>query len=173
MTDIASRSNAWRCRGQSTAAGTDCAQPVFTSADVARIAQISLRQLQWWDERKLISPHQEGHRRIYFVKEVVEIMLVGELRRKGLSLQKIRRILRLLHRQMEEQGQRYAVTGKSTLYLLTDGKSVYLEAAPAPIIDRLKNARQPMWLVCVSDHAQRVASAQHHRRADKQQLRLF
>jgi|SRR5450755_4269705 hypothetical protein len=28
----------------------------YTSADVARIAQVTLRQLQWWDERKVVSP---------------------------------------------------------------------------------------------------------------------
>ena len=172
MTDIASRSGARRRGGQSTLVETDRAKPVFTSAEVSRIAQISLRQLQWWDERKLISPHQEGHRRIYLAEEVIEIMLVGELRRKGLSLQKIRRIVRFLHRQMEP-GQRYPVTGKSRLYLLTDGKSVYLEAAPARIVDLLKNARQPMWLVCVDDHAQRLASEERPRRTDKEQLGLF
>jgi DNA-binding transcriptional MerR regulator len=61
------------------------ADRVFTSRDVSRIAQISLRQLQWWDERKLISPRQEGHKRVYLPEEVTEIMVVAELRRKGLS----------------------------------------------------------------------------------------
>jgi len=35
----------------------------YTSADVAKIAAVSLRQLQWWDERKVVSPRQDGHRR--------------------------------------------------------------------------------------------------------------
>lgn len=100
-------------------------------------------------------------------------MVVGELRRKGLSLQKIRRIIRFLHRQ-KEQGQKYPVTDKSGLYLLTDGKSIYLEAAPAHIVDLLKNARQPMWLVCVSDYAQRLAGIRKERASrGKEQLRLF
>ena len=30
-------------------------EPCFLSADVARLAGISLRQLQWWDERILLS----------------------------------------------------------------------------------------------------------------------
>ena len=37
----------------------------FTSSDVSRIAQVSLRQLQWWDERKVVSPQHEGHKRVY------------------------------------------------------------------------------------------------------------
>jgi len=44
--------------------------------------------------------------------------------------------------------------------LLTDGKSIYLEDAPNRIIDLLKNARQPMFLVCVSDQVKRMAAAE-------------
>jgi hypothetical protein len=43
--------------------------------------------------------------------------------------------------------------------LLTDGKSIYLEEAPDRIIDLLKNARQPMFLVCVSDQVRRLTQA--------------
>src|SRR6201985_1905768 len=72
----------------------------FASTDVARIAQVSLRQLQWWDERKVVSPRHEGHKRVYSPEEVVEITVIAELRRKGFSLQKIRRVLRFLQREM-------------------------------------------------------------------------
>ncbi len=37
----------------------------YNSTDVAKIAQVSLRQLQWWHERKVVSPRHEGHKRIY------------------------------------------------------------------------------------------------------------
>src|SRR5437879_13453388 len=60
----------------------------FTSSDVSRIAQVSLRQLQWWDERKVVSPHHEGHKRVYQSEEVIEITVIAELRRKGFSLKK-------------------------------------------------------------------------------------
>ncbi len=95
----------------------------YTSTDVARIAQVSLRQLQWWDERKVVSPRHEGHKRIYLAEEVVEITVIAELRRKGFSLQKIRRVLRFLQREM---GRRLAdvLAGDSGLHLLTDGKSI-------------------------------------------------
>jgi len=68
----------------------------FNSSDVARIAGVSLRQLQWWDERKVVSPRHEGHKRIYRPAEVIEVTVIAELRRKGFSLQKIRRVLRFL-----------------------------------------------------------------------------
>ena len=72
----------------------------FASSDVSRIAQVSLRQLQWWDERKVVSPRQDGHKRVYMPEEVVEISVIAELRRKGFSLQKIRRVLKYLQREM-------------------------------------------------------------------------
>jgi len=127
----------------------------YTSTDVARIAQVSLRQLQWWDERKVVSPRHEGHKRIYLAEEVVDITVIAELRRKGFSLQKIRRVLRFVQREM---GRRLSdvLSNESRLHLLTDGKSIYLEDQQDRIIDLLKNARQPMFLVCVSDQVKRL-----------------
>jgi DNA-binding transcriptional MerR regulator len=135
----------------------DLEQPgrMYTSTDVAGIAQVSLRQLQWWDERKVVSPRHEGHKRVYSPEEVVEITVIAELRRKGFSLQKIRRVLRFLQREM---GRRLGelLNTDSKLHLLTDGKSIFLEEQHEKIIDLLKHARQPMFLVCVSDQVRRL-----------------
>lgn len=130
----------------------------FASSDVARIAQVSLRQLQWWDEKKVVSPRHTAHKRIYLPEEVVEITVIAELRRKGFSLQKIRRVLRFLQREM---GRRLAevLADGSDLHLVTDGKSIYLEDKPDRIIDLLKNAKQPMFLVCVTDQARRLTAS--------------
>jgi DNA-binding transcriptional MerR regulator len=127
----------------------------FASSDVSRIAQVSLRQLQWWDERKVVSPRHQGHKRVYQSEEVIEITVIAELRRKGFSLQKIRRVLRFLQREM---GKRLSdvLESQSDLHLVTDGKSIYLEDQQERIIDILKNAKQPMFLVCVSDQARRL-----------------
>src|SRR5450755_4877644 len=127
----------------------------YTSSDVSDIAQVSLRQLQWWDERKVVSPQHEGHKRVYQSAEVIEITVIAELRRKGFSLQKIRRVLKYLQREM---GKRLsdALSSESEMHLLTDGKSIYLEESRDRVIDLLKNAKQPMFLVCVSDQARRL-----------------
>ncbi len=130
---------------------------IYTSTDVARIAGVSLRQLQWWDERSVVSPRQDGHRRVYLPQEVIEVSVIAELRRKGFSLQKIRRVLRFLQKDM---GKRLsdALAAESEVHLLTDGRSIYLEEAPDRIIDLLKNARQPMFLVCVTDQVRRLSA---------------
>ena len=129
--------------------------PSFTSTDVSTITGVSLRQLQWWDEKKVVSPRQEGHRRLYLTEEVLEISVIAELRRKGFSLQKIRRVLRFLQKNI---GKRLAevIDVRSDLHLVTDGKNIYLEDNSNSIIDILKNARQPMFLVCVSDQVRRI-----------------
>ena len=131
---------------------------VYTSTDVARISGVSLRQLQWWDERNVVSPRQDGHRRVYLPQEVIEVSVIAELRRKGFSLQKIRRVLRFLQKDM---GKRLsdALASEAEIHLLTDGKSIYLEEAPDRIIDLLKNAKQPMFLVCVTDQVRRLGAA--------------
>src|SRR6516164_1834448 len=130
----------------------------YNSSEVARICGVSLRQLQWWDERSVVSPRQDGHKRVYMPEEVVEISVIAELRRKGFSLQKIRRVLRFLQKDMGKRLSE-ALAASSDVHLLTDGKSIYLEEAPTRIIDLLKNARQPMFLVCVTDQARRLSAA--------------
>lgn len=139
-----------KSRPENTPAQRNC-----SSSDVARIAGVSLRQLQWWDEQKVVSPRHEGHRRVYAPAEVVEISVIAELRRKGFSLQKIRRVLRFLQRDM---GKRLAevMNGSGEMHLLTDGKTILLEETESRVIDLLKNARQPMFLVCVSDQVRRI-----------------
>ena len=79
-------------------------------------------------------------------EEVIEITVIAELRRKGVSLQKIRRVLRFLQREM---GKRLSevLEPRSDLHLVTDGKSIYLEEQQERIIDILKNAKQPMFVV--------------------------
>ena len=136
----------------------------YNSSEVSRICGVSLRQLQWWDERSVVSPRQDGHKRIYMTEEVVEISVIAELRRKGFSLQKIRRVLRFLQKDMGKRLSE-ALSATSDVHLLTDGKSIYLEDAPDRIIDLLKSARQPMFLVSVTDQVKRISAASERKPA--------
>ena len=127
----------------------------YTSNEVVKLTGISLRQLQWWDERGLVVPSREGHRRLYSMEDVAEIAVIVELRRKGFSLQRMRKVIRFLR---NELGRRLAqtVTGESDYHLLTDGKHIFLENSEKQVIDLLKNARQPMLTVCLSDAVRQV-----------------
>src|ERR1039457_4714472 len=125
----------------------------YTSAEVARIARVSLRQLQWWDERRVVSPDQDNHKRLYQPNQVIEVSVIAELRRKGFSLQNIRRVLRFLEKELRKRLSE-VLAPDSEIHLLTDGKSIYLEDAPERIIDLLKDARHPMQPVSI--HAPRA-----------------
>src|SRR6516225_3234487 len=130
---------------------------LFLSADVARMADVSLRQMQWWDERKLVSPRIEDHRRVYIPEKVLEILTVAALRRKGLSLQRIRKVLRLLRRDLGHQGGSL-LAGKSKVYVITDGNSVIVDDHPDSVLNRIAEAKHPMYLVCLTDQMSRITS---------------
>jgi hypothetical protein len=51
-----------------------------------------------------------------------------------------------------------AVASNSDVHLVTDGKHIYLEDQPDRVIEVLKNAKQPMFLVCVTDQLRRFQS---------------
>ena len=130
-------------------------QQPFTSRDVVSLTGTTPRQLQWWDERRIVVPAREGRRRLYSMEDLAEIAVICQLRRRGFSLQRVRKVMRFLQR---EFGKRLAetVTGASEYHLLTDGKTLYLETSPRQIVDILKNARQPMLTVCLSDAVRQV-----------------
>lgn len=135
--------------------GASAEDNIFSSTDVSRLSGVSLRQLQWWDEQKVVSPRHEGHRRLYALEEVVEVSVISELRKKGFSLQKIRRVLRFLQREMSKRLDEM-LNPESDLYLLTDGKSIYMEQDRERIVDVLKSAKQAMFVVGVSDQVRRL-----------------
>ena len=116
---------------------------------------ITARQLQWWDERGVVCPEREGRNRIYSMADLAEVSVICELRDKGFSLQRIRKIMRFLQR---EFGRRLVetVSAGSEYHLLTDGKKIYLEDSAHEIIDILKNARQPIFTVCLTDAVKRI-----------------
>jgi DNA-binding transcriptional MerR regulator len=127
----------------------------FTSADVVLMTGITPRQLQWWDERGIVVPERQGHRRLYSLTNLTEVAVICELRRRGFPLQRVRKVIRFLQR---EFGKTLAetVSGASEYHLLTDGKAIYLETSPRQIVDILKNARQPMFAICLSDAVRQV-----------------
>ena len=130
-------------------------QQTFTSNEVVAMTGITLRQLQWWDERGIVTPLHEGHKRIYSLDDLAEVAIICDLRQRGFSLQRIRRVVRFVQKEL---GKRLVetVTVASEYHLLTDGRHIYLEDSARAVVDLLKNARQPMLSVCLSDTIQRV-----------------
>ena len=127
----------------------------FTSRAVVQLTGISPRQLQWWDERGIVVPARSGHKRIYSLDDLAEVAVICELRERGFSLQKIRRVIRFLQREL---GKRLVETVRaaSEYHLLTDGSHIFLENSARGVVDLLKNARQPMLSICLSDTIHRL-----------------
>jgi DNA-binding transcriptional MerR regulator len=130
-------------------------QDRFTSRDVIALTGITARQLQWWDERGVVRPEREGHRRLYSLNQLTEIAVICQLRRKGFSLQGVRKVVRFLEREFAKRLTEI-VDRNSEIHLLTDGKHLYLETSAKQIVDILKNSNQPILGICLTDAVRQV-----------------
>src|SRR3954453_11068327 len=122
----------------------------FTSLEVVVRTGITARQLQWWDERGIVVPAREGHRRFYSLDDLAEVAVICDLRRRGFSLQRVRKVIRLLQKEFKKRLVD-TVSSHSEYHLLTDGHRIYLKDTAEQVIDILKNSRQPMLTVCLTD----------------------
>lgn len=146
-------------------------QKDFTSNEVIALTGITPRQLQWWDERGIVVPARQGRNRLYSMDDLAEVAVLCQLRKKGFSLQRVRKIMRFLQREL---GKRLVetVTRGSDYHLLTDGKRIYLENSERQVVDILKNSSQPIMAICLSDavrevHAEIELQNVERRRAEK------
>jgi DNA-binding transcriptional MerR regulator len=127
----------------------------FTSNQVVALTGITPRQLQWWDERGIVVPARDGRRRLYSADDLAEVAVICEWRRRGFSLQRVRKVMRFLQREL---GKRLVetVSNGADYHLLTDGRRIFLENSAQQVIDILKNSRQPIFAVCLSDTVRQV-----------------
>ena len=137
----------------------------FTTSEVIVLTGITARQLQWWDERGLVTPTRQGHRRIYSWDQLVTAAVICQLRRRGFSLQRMRRVIAFLER---EFGTSLAATVRaaSEYHLLTDGTHLFLRSSARQVVDLLKNSSQPMFDICLSDEVRRVRAQIRSRTAE-------
>jgi DNA-binding transcriptional MerR regulator len=144
----------------------------FSSNDVIALTGITARQLQWWDERGVVVPSREGHRRVYSWDELVTVAVICQLRRRGFSLQRMRKVIAFLQK---ECGTNLAasVSASSEYHLLTDGTRLYLRTSARQVVDLLKNARQPMFDICLSDEVRRVRADIQSRKKAAVSIRPF
>lgn len=116
---------------------------------------ISARQLQWWDERGIVVPAREGHRRLYSLDDLAEVAVICDLRKRGFSLQRVRKVIRLLQKEFKKRLVE-TVSVHSEYHLLTDGSRIYLKTSAEQVVDILKNSRQPMLTLCLSDTVRQI-----------------
>jgi DNA-binding transcriptional MerR regulator len=130
-------------------------QDRFSSQEIIALTGVTARQLQWWDERGVVKPQREGHRRLYSLENLTEMAVICELRRKGFPLQGVRKVMRFLQREFGK-GLAEIVGRNSDVHLLTDGSRLYLETSAKQIVDILKNSSQPILGICLTDAVRQV-----------------
>jgi DNA-binding transcriptional MerR regulator len=107
----------------------------YTSREVAALTGLTARQLQWWDTRRLFTPAVAPHRteaggfteRRYTPLDVLELQVLADLRRRGFSIPRLRRLLTTLR---EVFGVRLyeAIGDGGPLTLFIGGDQLYARA---------------------------------------------
>jgi len=126
----------------------------YSAREVANLTGLTARQLQWWDAHRLFQASVASKRteaggyteRRYTPVDLLELMVLADLRRHGVSVGKLRQLLDTLRarfgvRLYEAIGSDGAVT------LLTDGRTVYARTAAGEFFNLLENPDQPLLVV--------------------------
>jgi len=125
----------------------------YTSREVAQLTGLSARQLQWWDSRRLFAPAVAPHRteaggfteRRYTPMDVLELQVLADLRRRGFSIPRMRRLLATLRERFEVR--LYETIGEGgPMTLLIGGDQLYGRAADGRIFN-LDDTEQPLLMV--------------------------
>jgi len=126
----------------------------YSAREVAALTGLSARQLQWWDARRLFASAVASKRtaaggfteRRYTPVDLLELIVLADLRRQGLSVGRIRLLLETLR---DKFGIRLfeAIGGAGRITLLTDGEEIYARTAKGEFINVLRAPDQPMLVV--------------------------
>jgi DNA-binding transcriptional MerR regulator len=123
----------------------------YSSREVAALTGLTARQLQWWDAHRLVKSSVSSHRteaggfteRRYSPVDLFELVALADLRRRGLTVHKIRSLLDTLRRRF---GIRLfdAIGGGGAIKLLTDGRDVYARTENGQFFNLLRAPSQPL-----------------------------
>jgi DNA-binding transcriptional MerR regulator len=149
----------------------------YSSREVAAITGLSARQLQWWDARGLFAPAVPSHRteaggfteRRYSPVDLIELLALADLRRRGFTVQKIRTLLSTLRRTFNVR-LFDAIGGGSDLALFTDGREIYARTASGDLYNVLRSPDQAL-LVIGDEGELKALTARMRSRRRKQKVR--
>ena len=127
---------------------------LYSSREVAQLTGLSARQLQWWDKRKLFPPAIPSQKtdaggfteRRYTPIELLELMVLADLRRKGFTVARIRRLLQVLRARFKTRLYE-AIEGGGPVTLYIDGENIYAKTESGDLFSILDNAAQPLMMM--------------------------
>jgi DNA-binding transcriptional MerR regulator len=130
----------------------------YTSREVVAMTGLTARQLQWWDTHRLFASHIASKKterggfteRRYTPVDLLELLVLAELRRQGLSVGQLRLLLETLRTRF---GVRLFETigAGGPLTLLTDGRDVYGRTENGDLFNLLKDPLQPLLMIADVD----------------------
>ena len=108
----------------------------------------------WWDSRRLFAPAVAPQRtpaggfteRRYTPIELLELMVLADLRRKGFTVARIRRLLHVLRDRFKTRLYE-AIEGGGPVTLYIDGESIYAKTASGDLFSILDDAAQPLMMM--------------------------
>jgi DNA-binding transcriptional MerR regulator len=127
---------------------------LYSSREVAQLTGLTARQLQWWDKRKLFAPAIPSHKteaggfteRRYTPIELLELMVLADLRRKGFTVARIRKLLQVLRTRFKTRLYE-AIEGGGPVTLYIDGENIYAKTESGDLFSVLDNAAQPLMIM--------------------------
>jgi DNA-binding transcriptional MerR regulator len=122
----------------------------FSTREVLDLTGVTARQLQWWDERRIVVPARQGRNRVYSATDLTDILVIEQLRQRSISLAQVRRVLRLLRTELHMRLSDL-VAGNCEYHLLLAGKRILIETDSKQIIELLRSTMQPILLISLTD----------------------
>lgn len=127
---------------------------LYSSREVAHLTGLSARQLQWWDKRKLFPPAVPAQKtaaggfteRRYTPIELLELMVLADLRRKGFSVARIRTLLQVLKDRFKTRLYD-SIEGGGAVTLFIDGSNIYARTDAGEMFSILEDAAQPLMMM--------------------------
>ena len=143
----------------------------YTTREVAAMTGLTARQLQWWDARRVFASHIASKKtarggfteRRYTPVDLLELVVLAELLRQGVSVAQLRRLLDTLR---EQFGVRLFETigGGGALTLLTDGRDVYGRTEAGDLLDMLRDPQQPLLMLAEVANLRELGTTRARRR---------
>jgi DNA-binding transcriptional MerR regulator len=146
-----------RVEGQLRSARFILPARTYSVAELMQITGMTRQQVSYWAKLEIVVPsisqHSQsmgsGFKSLYAVTDVIEGLIVSELRRSGFSLQAIRKVVERLKSEGIELYE-------SAPFLLTDGRSVYYAYSDQEVVDLLRAHRQQLLLLSIEEQLEKV-----------------
>lgn len=127
---------------------------LYSSREVAQLTGLTARQLQWWAQKKFFPATVASHKteaggfteRRYSPIELLELMVLADLRRRGFTVSRIRKLLHVLKTRFKTRLYD-AIEGGGSITLFIDGENIYARTESGELFNLLDDPAQPLLML--------------------------